>query len=131
MQAEINMALGSTTAMPRIILADEQPVGYAHAVDGALWGDAMPADLPSGAWDIDIFIASEAHRGRGLGAAALKLLRDEVFATTLAVAISVLVSVRNERAVRAYEKAGFRWLRVIDDPEIGPAWIMLADRPQR
>jgi len=130
MQAEINMALGSSLAKPRIIVADGEPIGYAQAVDAVLWGDAMPAGLPPGTWDLDIFIASERHRGQGHGVAALVGLRDEVFATTLAGAISVVVSVRNERAVRAYEKAGFRWLKVCDDPDIGPAWIMLAERPQ-
>jgi aminoglycoside 6'-N-acetyltransferase len=51
-----------------------------------------------------------------------------VFATTLAVAVCVFPSVKNERAVRAYEKAGFRWQRVWHDPQTGPAWFMVARR---
>ena len=45
-----------------------------------------------------------------------RLLRDEVFSTTLAVAVAVFPALVNERAVRAYEKAGFRWKRVWNDP---------------
>jgi aminoglycoside 6'-N-acetyltransferase len=54
-----------------------------------------------------------------------------VFATTLAPAISVFASVRNEAAVRAYESAGFRWVRVCQDVSTGPEWLMLMHRPER
>ena len=54
-----------------------------------------------------------------------------MFATTLAVAVCIFASVRNERAVRAYEKAGFRWKRVWHDPHTGPEWFMVADRAER
>ena len=56
------------------------------------------------------------------------MLRDEVFATTLALGLSVVVSVRNEAAVRTYEKAGFRWVRVLADPLFGKSWLMLCER---
>jgi len=107
-EAEVNMALGSQHALCRIIEAEGGPAGYAHAVDATLWGDELPQDLEPGTWDLDLFIASEAHRGKGVGQAALAMLKEEVFASTLAVAVCVFPSVKNERAVRAYEKAGFR-----------------------
>ena len=108
-EAEVNMALGSQHAHCRIIEVDGHPTGYAHAVDATLWGDELPQDLAPGTWDLDLFIASEEHRGKGVGQAALAMLKEEVFASTLAVAVCVFPSVKNERAVRAYEKAGFRW----------------------
>jgi aminoglycoside 6'-N-acetyltransferase len=129
-EAEVNMALGSQHSLCRIIEADGRPVGYAHAVDATLWGDDLPQDLESGTWDLDLFIASEAHRGKGVGQAALAVLKEEVFASTLAVAVCVFPSVKNERAVRAYEKAGFRWKRIWDDPYAGPSWFMVAERPR-
>jgi aminoglycoside 6'-N-acetyltransferase len=130
-EAEVNMALGSRHALCRIIEVRDEPVGYAHAVDATLWGEDLPQDLAPGTWDLDLFIASEEHRGRGAGQAALALLKDEVFASTLAVAVCVFPSVRNERAVRAYEKAGFRWKRIWNDPHSGPSWFMVAERPPR
>src|SRR5262249_8653945 len=86
-EAEVNMALSSAHAICRIIEADGVPVGYAHAVDATLWGESLPQDLEPGTWDLDLFIASEEHRGRGVGHAALALLKDEVFASHLAVAV--------------------------------------------
>lgn len=129
-EAEVTIALNSQQAICRIIEADHQPVGYAHAVDATLWGDNLPDELEPGTWDLDLFVASEAHRGRGVGQVALARLAEEVFATTLAIAVCVFPSVRNERAVRAYEKAGFRWKRIWDDPLVGPSWFMVAERPQ-
>lgn len=130
-EAGVRMALESRAALCRLVIADGEPVGYAHAVDATLWGEALPEGLPAGTWDIDIFIASGAFRGRGAGSAALEQLVAEVFSTTLAVAVCIFVSVRNERAVRAYEKAGFRWLGISRDPGLGPHWIMLRERPAR
>lgn len=123
-------ALGAPAAIARIIEAGGRPVGYAHAVDAMIWGDDLPEDLEAGTWDLDIFIAEPGFRGRGLGSRALALLKDEVFSTTLAVAVSVFTSIENERAVRAYEKAGFRWRRIWNDPVTGPSWFMVADRPR-
>lgn len=127
-EAEVLIALDAKHAICRIIEADGVPVGYAHAVDATLWGDNLPDELEPGTWDLDLFVAAEAHRGKGVGQAALGLLRDEVFATTLAVAVCIFPSVKNERAVRAYEKAGFRWQSVWHDPQTGPAWFMVSKR---
>ena len=131
------MALASPSALCRIIEASPisgetggmEAVGYAHALDATLWGEDLPAALDPGTWDIDLFVASVAHRNRGVGARALELIRDEVFTSTLAVAVCVSAAVANERAVRAYEKAGFRWKDVWNEPGQGPAWFMVAERP--
>jgi RimJ/RimL family protein N-acetyltransferase len=128
-EAEINLAMASATALCRIVESAGAPIGYAHAVEIGLWGAPQPEEIPTGTWDIDLFIASAEHRGRGLGAAALALLTEEVFATTLAVACCAFVSIRNEAAVRAYEGTGFRWRRIWSDPLLGPAWLMLKERP--
>jgi RimJ/RimL family protein N-acetyltransferase len=127
-QAEVNIALSSDHAICRIIEADGQPVGYCHAIDATMWGDNLPDELEPGTWDLDIFVASERHRGKGIGQIALAALKDEVFSTTLAVAVCVFPSIKNERAVRAYEKAGFKWQRIWNDPHAGPSWFMVAER---
>lgn len=127
-EAEVMMALGSGHAICRLIRVDGEAVGYAHAFDAALWGESLPDGIMSGTWDLDLFIASEKHRGCGNGQRALELLKREVFATTLAVAVCVFPSIANERAVRAYEKAGFAWRHIVDDPATGPAWFMVAER---
>lgn len=128
-EAEVINALGTSHAIARIIEWRGTSVGYAHAVDARTWGDDLPEDLEAGTWDMDIFIAEPAARGLGLGPAALAEMRSEVFSTTLATAVSVFISVENEAATRAYEKAGFRWRRIWQDPLTGPVWLLVSDRP--
>jgi aminoglycoside 6'-N-acetyltransferase len=128
-EAAVTLAMGAPHAITCIIEADGMAVGYAQAVDATLWGADLPEDLESGTWEIDLFVASELHRGRGVGVAALNMLKQTVFETTFATAVCVFASVSNERAVRAYEKAGFRWKRVLNLPQQGHAWFMVADRP--
>lgn len=130
-EAEVMLAMCTPQSICRIILADGAPVGYAHALDAGLLGEPLPNELPPGAWAIDLFVASPPHRGKGVGATALGLVRDEVFATTLALDAAVFVAIANERAVRAYEAAGFRWRAVVQDPVMGPEWLMIAERPVR
>ena len=128
-EAEITLAMDSEAALARIIELGNEPIGYAHAVEIGLWGQDRPEGLAPGTWDIDLFIAEEAHCGRGLEPAALTLLTEEVFTTTLAVACCAVVAVRNEAGVRACERAGFRWQRIWNDALFGPSWVMLKERP--
>jgi RimJ/RimL family protein N-acetyltransferase len=130
-EAAVMLAMASPHAICRIVEVAGEPVGYAHALDATLWGEALPQGLEPGTWDIDLFIAVDRYRGQGVGAAALDAIRDEVFTTTLAPAVCVFAAVANERAVRAYEKAGFRWRGVHRDPQAGPEWFMIAQRPAR
>ena len=130
-EAAVMLAMGSAHAIARIIEADGAPVGYAHALDATMWGETLPDALLPGTWDIDLFIASSAHRNQGLGQRALAMIRDEVFSTTLAVEVCIFAPLANERAVRAYEKAGFRWRSVWNEPDAGASWFMTAERPPR
>jgi aminoglycoside 6'-N-acetyltransferase len=138
------LAMGTPQAICRIIEAPApaQPgapaagsrwlaVGYAHALDAVLVGPPRLDVLPPGSWQVDVFVASPEHRGRGIGGMALLLIRDEVFDTTLALAAAAYVSVGNEKAVRAYEQAGFKWRAIARDAVRGAEWLMLADRAGR
>ena len=121
--AAIAMAEASHTALARMIELNGEAIGYAHALD------LTDAHLPAAVWQADVFIGAAPHRGQGIGALALAALRDELFAATLAQGLAVRVSIRNERAVRAIERAGFKWHVVISDSQLGPCWLLLAARP--
>jgi RimJ/RimL family protein N-acetyltransferase len=128
-EAGVTLALASSAALPNIIERDGIPVGYAHAVEHGLWATRLPEGVTAGAWDVDYFVTPAAHDAT-TGSIALEVLTGNVFATTLAVACAGLVSIRNETAARAYERAGFHWLQVLQDPSLGPSWVMLKDRPR-
>lgn len=136
-EAEVMLAMGTPQAICRIIEApsvtpsaqgDWLAVGYAHALDAGLAGPPRLDVVPPGAWQIDAFIASLEHRGRGIGGIVLLLMLDEVFETTLALAAAAFVAVGNEKAVRVYEQAGFTWRAVARDKDRGAAWLMVAER---
>jgi aminoglycoside 6'-N-acetyltransferase len=130
-EAEISLALASATALCRIVEGVRTPIGYAHALEIGLWAEERPSDLPAGTWHIGYFLTvgdRDICHVR-TGAAVLALLATEVFATTLAVACSSVVSVKTETAARAYERAGFRWRRIWNDRLLGPSWLMLRERP--
>jgi aminoglycoside 6'-N-acetyltransferase len=128
-EAEINLAMSSGAALCRIVECEGVPIGYAHALEIGLWADERPSELVAGTWHIGSFLASAQQRGGSAGSAVLGLLVEEVFATTLAVACAGVVSIRNEAAARAYERAGFRWRRIWSDRLLGPSWLMLKERP--
>lgn len=128
-EAEFTMALESESALSRIILRDGEAAGYAHAVDMALWPLDAPEAIAPGTWDVDLFVVDARNRAADT-TEALRLLTAEVFATTFAVACCSLLSIRNEAAARAYEKAGFRWSEIWHDRHAGPCWLMQLGRPQ-
>jgi hypothetical protein len=125
-EAEITLARMSETALTRIVTCAARPIGYAQAMEAAVRSGAQPPELAPGTWQTQFWIAPSRP---AVLAAIPALLAAEVFATTLAIACSGLVSIRQEMMVRAYERAGFRWRRIWHDPLFGPAWLMLKERP--
>ena len=127
-QAEVLAALSSDMGLCSIIEADGEGVGYAQAQEAQPVGDGLALADTAGTFRVDAFIGEARFRARGIGQAAIALVVAEIFSTTLAVAAIVVVPIKYEAAVRAYEKAGFRWVRVIDDPLLGPSWLMRVGR---
>jgi aminoglycoside 6'-N-acetyltransferase len=127
-EAEIAMAQSSGSALVRIVMRDGQPIGYVQAMDCALLGGNRPAAMPDGSYTLTGFIGAVAERGKGLGALALASLRAELFSTTFAPSVAVMVPLKNERAVRFLEKQGFRWDEVWRDAALGPCWVLIGVR---
>ena len=85
-----------------IALLGETPVGYAQCYPAHHWPAPHFHDLPRDTIAIDVFGAPDA---RGHGGAWLRALGDVLLAETGTLAIDP--SPDNQRAIRAYEKAGF------------------------
>lgn len=64
--------------------------------------------MPAGSWGTDQFIGSEALLGRGLDADFLGAFSDWMLGFGPAKLMFTDPETRNVRAIRAYEKAGYR-----------------------
>ncbi len=130
-EAELRFAQQSESSLARMILLGERCIGYAHAVD--LYQQQQieryqePA-IPTGSYDMTLFIGEEDCRGQGYGPKAIEKFVSEIFSTTLAVGVSVMVSLRAEQIVRIYERLGFQWRGVLEVPLTGPAWVLYLER---
>jgi len=112
-----------------LIEADGVPVGYMcwrTPPEDELEAAGL-ADLPPGLVDIDVLLGEPELVGRGLGPRALELLLARLREDPLVRVAGVGTAVSNERAVRAFIKAGFRALREFHDPESGPCLYMVAE----
>jgi aminoglycoside 6'-N-acetyltransferase len=117
-------------AMEQFIVAvDDRPFGYVQTCDLASWPDPAFADQPPGTRAIDQFIGEANMLGKGHGAGFVRAFVDRLL---VAQAPRVITDPdpANRRAVRAYEKAGFRRVRLVDTLD-GRALLMLRDNPDQ
>jgi RimJ/RimL family protein N-acetyltransferase len=113
-----------------IALADGQPIGFIQSYVPFGAGDGWwPDETDPGARGIDQFLAHEADLGRGLGTAMVRAFVERLFADPAVTKVQVDPAPENARAIRAYEKAGFARVGVVDTPD-GPALLMVQPRPR-
>lgn len=128
-QSTLKSALGWPVGDCALIQADGGPAGYMCwriPPEDELEAAGL-ADLPRGIVDIDVLIGEPQLLGRGLGPTALGLLLARLRANPLVLVAGVGTAAANERAVRAFVKAGFRACREFEDPEFGPCLYMVAE----
>lgn len=108
------------------ILCAGAPIGYLRweVVDRAALDSVGLSEIPDGSIDIDIFIGATERLETGVGPAALERLALRFEQTTAAPLAGLCTSVENNRAIRAFEKAGFSRLTRYDDPLFGPCHVM-------
>jgi aminoglycoside 6'-N-acetyltransferase len=106
----------------RELLEDEDTVALAVETGGELIGliqyeeENTPDYRHAG---IDLFLAT-AWQGRGLGVEAVRVLARYLIEERGHHRLTIDPAVANERAVRAYERAGFRQVGVMREYERGP-----------
>jgi aminoglycoside 6'-N-acetyltransferase len=113
-------------AMDQFIVATgDRPFAYIQSYDPEDWGTHPFGTQPQGTLGIDQFIGEPDMVDRGHGSAFIR-----AFAGRLINAGTPRVLTdpdpANARAVRAYEKAGFRKDRMVDTPD-GAALLMVRD----
>jgi AacA4 family aminoglycoside N(6')-acetyltransferase len=114
---------------PYIGMLGDRPFAYAQSYvalgsGGGWWEDVTDP----GVRGIDQSIAEPELLGRGLGTKLVRALVDRLFGDPAVTRIQTDPAPQNLRAIRCYEKAGFRRVKNIVTPD-GAAVYMVQDRP--
>ena len=113
---------------PHIALLDGEPLGYIQSyVAMGSGGGWWEAETDPGVRGIDQSIADAAQLGKGLGTAMVKAWVAKLFADPQVTRIQTDPDPRNARAIRCYEKAGFRAVGEVLTPD-GTALLMVCER---
>jgi aminoglycoside 6'-N-acetyltransferase len=112
-----------------LIVVDGSPAGMIQtylASDYPEWDEIVEAG--EGVAGVDLLIGEVGLTGRGLGAQVLEqFVHEVVFARPGTSAVVATVEEANRRSWRAFEKAGFRHLRDIEEDGL-PHRLMRLDR---
>ena len=107
-----------------IVTMDERPFGYLQCYRIGDWHAGF-GPQPDGTRGVDQFIAEPGMVGRGHGSAFIRQFIEGLLDSGTP-RIVIDPSPTNPRAIRAYEKAGFRRVHEIDTPD-GRALLMVRD----
>jgi AacA4 family aminoglycoside N(6')-acetyltransferase len=121
--------LAEDNVTPYIVTMDGRPIGYAQSYVAMGSGDGWWEDITDpGVRGIDQFLCEASDLGKGLGTRMVEALVARLFADPAVTRIQTDPDPRNARAIRCYEKAGFRAVGTIATPD-GAALYMVQDRP--
>ena len=125
------MADGTDSTRGYIVCLGDEEIGFLQCYvvagsGGGFWSD----EVDPGARGTDQFLAREDLLGKGLGTAMLRAFVDQLFEDPSITKVQVDPSPSNERAIRAYRKAGFEPGPVVETPD-GPARLMVCRRAER
>src|SRR5262249_19764878 len=106
-----------------IVVTDDRPFAYLQCYDPSAWPEGGLGPQPHGTRGIDQFIGEADMIGQGHGSAFIRSFVDSLLAGG-SPRVLTDPDPENTRAVRAYEKAGFRKDRLVDTPD-GRALLMV------
>ncbi len=113
-----------------LIVVDGRPAGMIqtyHVADHPEWQQLV--EVAGDVAGVDLLIGEPDLVGRGLGPRVLaQFAREVVFADSEINAVVATVEEPNRRSWRAFEKAGFRYVRNVEEDGL-PHRLMRLDRP--
>ncbi|MBI4202238.1 MAG: acetyltransferase [Chloroflexi bacterium] len=109
------------------------PLGYVQfypVPDAAEYG----LETAEGVYGVDLFIGEPEQWNKGIGTVILEAFTQHLFDGLGAVRIVIDPQVTNSRAIRCYEKCGFKRVKLLPRHELHEgewrdAWLMVKDRP--
>jgi aminoglycoside 6'-N-acetyltransferase len=108
-----------------VVHVDARPFAYLQCYDPSVWPEGGLGTHPSGTRGIDQFIGEADMLDCGHGSAFIRSFTDRLLAAG-APRVVTDPDPTNLRAIRAYEKAGFRKDREVDTPD-GRSFLMVRD----
>lgn len=114
--------LGADGVTPCLLVLQDEPVGYLQYYpvcdEGkSEYGLAADADA-DGLYAFDQFIGDPERWNQGLGTRAVSVLVEYLFRHKAARKIVIDPQARNPRALRCYEKCGFRKVKLLPEKEL-------------
>jgi aminoglycoside 6'-N-acetyltransferase len=109
-----------------IVSIADHPFAYLQCYDPTAWPEGGLGAHPRGSRGVDQFIGDPVMIERSHGSAFIRAFVDGLFLTGTPRVLTD-PDPRNARAIRAYEKAGFRQDREVTTPD-GPALLMVRNR---
>jgi len=106
-----------------IVASDDRPFAYLQCYDPCAWPDNGFGRQPDGARGIDQFIGEQDMIDCGHGSALIRAFTDGLLHAG-APCVLTDPDPANARAIRSYEKAGFRKARPVKTPD-GSALLMV------
>lgn len=98
-------AIGYIQFYPLSAYPDHEQSLYGHRTGGAIYG-------------IDLFIGEPELWGRGIGTELVAAMTEYLFDAKEADKVAIDPQTRNARAIRCYEKAGFRKVKLLPEHEL-------------
>ena len=126
-------ARGEGSLVPCIMLHEGVPIGYIQYYSVAeSERHEYEIDTIDGVYGVDLFIGKPALWNQGIGTRMLSMLVDYLFDELGALRIVIDPRVSNHRAVRSYEKCGFKRVKVLQNHELHEGeyrdcWLMTID----
>jgi aminoglycoside 6'-N-acetyltransferase len=121
--ARVSADLGDAALEQYLVAREGRPIGYLQCYAVAAWPQAGLGSQPPGTCGIDQFIGEPDMVNRGHGSAFIRTFIDGLFGKGTPRVLTD-PDPANARAIRAYEKAGFRSERLVDTPD-GRALLMV------
>jgi aminoglycoside 6'-N-acetyltransferase Ib len=120
-----------STVLSYFAYLESFPIGYIQSYVAADAGDGWwPDEHDPGVRGIDQFLADADSLGRGLGTQMVREFVQFLFEDSTVTRIQADPAPSNLRAIRCYEKAGFRRVGVVSTPD-GAAMLMVIERPSK
>jgi RimJ/RimL family protein N-acetyltransferase len=115
--------LNSACVFPFIVELDGKPIGFIQSYNAELVGDGWWPGEPPGTWGVDQYLGEEGLLGKGIGSQFIRAFTDDLLKKSQVKRIITDPAPDNKRAIRAYEKAGFIGIGIVETPD-GPAFLM-------